>query len=132
MSRSEKLTVNLNVVDLGKVDVLVEEGFYSNRTDFIKTAVRNHLKDHEQDVENYITETQSAVGITYFNQADLLRKREKNERLKVNFVGLFWLANDVDPELAREVFASINVSGVFKADKKLKDALADRIETKQH
>jgi Arc/MetJ-type ribon-helix-helix transcriptional regulator len=47
-SDSEKITINLGYVDLGHIDLMVQDGFYSNRTDFIRTAIRNQLERHAE------------------------------------------------------------------------------------
>jgi len=48
---TEKMTINLGYVDLGHIDLMVQEGFYSNRTDFIRTAIRNQLERHADVVK---------------------------------------------------------------------------------
>jgi Arc/MetJ-type ribon-helix-helix transcriptional regulator len=102
MPDAEKITINMNVVDLGKVDLLVSEGFYANRTDFIRTAIRNLLDRHEDEVKGTMVRRQLAVGVLHFNRDELERlKASGNTPLTIAIAGLFSLANDVPPELAR-------------------------------
>ena len=124
---AEKITINMNVVDLGKVDLLVSEGFYSNRTDFIRTAIRNQLDRHDEVVSSSVRRRQMAVGVLYFNQRDLEAARAAGTKMNISIAGLFSLARDVTPELASEVIESIRVMGVFRASPAVKDALADRV-----
>jgi Arc/MetJ-type ribon-helix-helix transcriptional regulator len=126
MPEAEKITINMNVVDLGKVDLLVSEGFYSNRTDFIRTAIRNQLDRHDDEVKLTVKRHALAIGVMHYDRAELERMRADGGRLSVKLAGLFSLAGDVTPELAREVIASVQVIGVFRASQAVKDALADR------
>lgn len=125
---TEKITINLGAVDLGKVDVLVDEGFYSNRTDFIRTAIRNQLTKHEAEMNSTITRKSMTIGAHHYNRSALEDYRAKGRKVAVSVVGLLSIDADVSPELAREVFASVKVRGVFRAEKAVKDALADRTQ----
>ena len=107
MADAEKITINMNVVDLGKVDLLVEEGFYTNRTDFIRTAIRNQLSKHEDEVSRSIGRREMAIGVLHYGRSDLEELRTDGEYLNINITGLFSLGNDVSPELARATIASI-------------------------
>lgn len=127
MPEAEKITINMNVVDLGKVDLLVSEGFYSNRTDFIRTAIRNQLNRHEDEVKLTVKRHSMAVGVMHYDRAELERMRAEGGTLSVALAGLFSLASDVTPELAREVISSLRVIGVFRASQAVKNALADRM-----
>ncbi len=127
MADTEKVTINMSVVDLGQVDLLVEEGFYSSRTDFIRTAIRNLLNQHSEEVKQSITRRTMAVGALGYNRAELERLRQNGERVEVRVVGLFALTQDVTPELALATIQSIKVMGVFRASEAVKAALADRI-----
>jgi Ribbon-Helix-Helix transcriptional regulator family len=51
---SEKITINLGFVDLGRVDLMVREGFYSNRADFIRTAIRNQLERQDDAIRGRV------------------------------------------------------------------------------
>ncbi|MGE5220994.1 MAG: CopG family transcriptional regulator [Omnitrophica WOR_2 bacterium] len=128
MPDTEKITINMSVVDLGQIDLLVEEGFYSSRSDFIRTAIRNQINQHGEAVRQSITRHSMSVGATGFSRADLEKLRLKGEKLKIRAVGLFALANDVSPELARDTIESLKVLGVFRASEAVKAALADRME----
>ena len=127
MADSEKITINMSVVDLGKVDLLVEEGFYSNRTDFIRTGIRNQLDKHAEEVKQTVTRKTMAVGVVGYGRGNLEARREAGERISAWVVGSLIIADDVPPELARETIESVKVYGVFKANKAVKEALADRI-----
>src|SRR5262245_6584713 len=111
MVDAEKITINMNVVDLGKVDLLVEEGFYANRTDFIRTAIRNQLARHEEEVRHTVSRRQTVVGVLHYARADLERARAAGERLGISVIGLLSLADDVTPDLARDAIDSVRVTG---------------------
>jgi Arc/MetJ-type ribon-helix-helix transcriptional regulator len=126
MTEIEKITINISVVDLGKVDLLVEEGFYANRTDFIRTAIRNQLTRHDDEVRQTVSRRSLIIGVMLYRRKDLERHRAEGQRLKISVAGMLSLADDVTPELARETIESVKVVGVFRASKAVKDALADR------
>jgi Arc/MetJ-type ribon-helix-helix transcriptional regulator len=123
---SEKITINMGAVDLGKIDLLVEEGFYGNRTDFIRTAIRNQLDKHENDTNQVITRKAMAAGALLMNAKDFERYAADGQKLSISVVGLLSFSHDVSPELASEVIESVTVRGVFRASQAVKDALADR------
>jgi Arc/MetJ-type ribon-helix-helix transcriptional regulator len=118
----------MNVVDLGKVDLLVAEGFYSNRTDFIRTAIRNLLDRHDEELKRSAQRWELALGVMHLDRAELEALRAEGKSLIVSITGLFSLGKDVTPELAREVISSVRVVGVFRASQAVKDALADRMK----
>jgi Arc/MetJ-type ribon-helix-helix transcriptional regulator len=124
---TEKITINLGPIDLGQIDLLVEEGFYSNRTDLIRTAIRNQLAVHAQVVQETVVRRALILGMQHFSKADLEATRAANERLDVQVLGLASIAADVSPELARATINSIVVLGAFHATPAVKAALADRI-----
>jgi len=124
---SEKITINMNVVDLGKVDLLVQEGVYSNRTDFIRTAIRNLLDKHSPEIQQSVTRHSYAIGVLLYNHVDLERFRAKGEKLSIRVIGVVVLDKDIPADLAAEVIESVQVRGVFKASEAVKAALADRM-----
>lgn len=123
---SEKITINLGYVDLGRVDLLVQEGFYSNRTDFIRTAIRNQLTTHADSVTQSIERHTLELGLRDYTRADLDAVRDAGEKLHIKVVGLARIASDVTPELARATIGSITVLGALQASAEVKVALADR------
>ena len=127
MADSEKMTININVVDLGKIDLLVEEGFYSNRTDFIRTGIRNQLDKHTDEVKQTVTRKTMVVGAVTYNRKSLEKRQAAGEKISAWVVGSLIIADDVPVELALDTIESIKVYGVIKAKQKIKDALADRI-----
>jgi len=124
---TEKITINLGPIDLGQIDLLVEEGFYSNRTDLIRTAIRNQLAIHAQVVQETVVRRALVLGLQHFSKTDLEAVRAANEQLDVQVLGLASIAADVSPELARATINSIVVLGAFHATPAVKAALADRI-----
>src|SRR5579864_2355783 len=124
---TEKITINLGPVDLGQIDLLVEEGFYSNRTDLIRTAIRNQLSVHAQVVHETVTRRALVLGLQHFTRRDLETVRAANERLNIQVLGLASIASDVSAELALATIDSIVVLGAFHASHAVKAALADRI-----
>jgi Arc/MetJ-type ribon-helix-helix transcriptional regulator len=124
---SEKITINLGFVDLGHVDLLVRDGFYSNRTDFIRTAIRNQLDRHADVARKSAVRRELELGLSHYSRADLERARDAGEMLHIRVLGLASIAGDVPPELARETIASLTVLGAFHATPAVKAALADRL-----
>ena len=123
---SEKITINLGYVDLGQVDLMVQEGFYSNRTDFIRTAIRNQLERHADVVRQSTARNSLDLGLRNFSREDLEAVRRAGEMLNINVLGLASIAEDVTPELARATIASVSVLGALHASPAVKAALADR------
>jgi Arc/MetJ-type ribon-helix-helix transcriptional regulator len=124
---SEKLTINLGYVDLGHIDLLVREGFYSNRSDFIRTAIRTQLDRHTDAVKQSVARRQLDLGLRQYSRLDLEAIREAGESLHIQVLGLAVIASDVSPELARATIASIQVLGALQASPEVKAALSDRI-----
>ena len=124
---SEKVTINLGYVDLGRVDLLVQEGFYSNRTDFIRTAIRNQIAAHADSVAQSIERHTLELGLRDYSRADLEAIRAAGEKLHIKVVGLARIAADVTPDLALATIGSITVLGALQASAEVKSALAKRI-----
>lgn len=124
---NEKITINLGYVDLGRIDLLVREGFYANRSDFIRTAIRKQLDAHEGAVTNSLQRHTLELGLRHYTRADLEAVRSAGEVLHVKVVGLASIAADVTPELALATIGSITVLGGLQAPAEVKKALADRI-----
>ena len=124
---SEKITINLGYVDLGHVDLLVQEGFYSNRTDFIRTAIRNQLDRHNESVRQSVARHQLELGLRRYSREDLEAVQAAGETLHIQVLGLASIADDVSPELALRTIASIHVLGALHISPMLKSALSDRI-----
>jgi len=127
-SDSEKITINLGYVDLGHIDLLVQEGFYSNRTDFIRTAIRNQIERHAEVVRQAVTRKSVDLGLRHFSREDLEAVRDAGQVLDIRVLGLATIAPDVTPELARAAIASLTVLGALHASAAVKAALADRIK----
>ena len=123
---SEKITINLGFVDLGHIDLMVRDGFYSNRTDFIRTAIRNQLERHADVVRQSVARNTLALGLCRYSRSDLEAARDRGELLHINVLGLATIDPDVTPDLARQVIASIKVLGALHASSAVKAALADR------
>jgi Arc/MetJ-type ribon-helix-helix transcriptional regulator len=124
---SEKITINLGFVDLGHIDLLVREGFYSNRTDFIRAAIRNQLDRHNDAVKQVVARHQLELGLRQYSRQDLEAVRAAGETLHIQVLGLAVIAPDVSAELARKTIASIHVLGALQASPAVKAALNDRI-----
>ena len=125
---SEKITINLGPIDLGQIDLLVSEGFYANRSDLIRTAIRNQLQTHADVVRQTVARRSLVLGMHHYTRADLERAREAGERLQIQVLGLASIAHDVPPELALDTIESIVVLGALHASSAVKAALAGRIE----
>jgi Arc/MetJ-type ribon-helix-helix transcriptional regulator len=129
MSETEKITINLGLVDLGQIDLLVQEGFYQNRTDFIRTAIRNQLSTHAEAVRQTVARKTLVLGLESYTRRDLEAVREAGETLEIKVLGLATIADDVSPELALQTIDSIAVLGALRASPAVKAALKDRIQT---
>ena len=126
-AESEKITINLGYVDLGHIDLLVQEGFYSNRTDFIRTAIRNQLNNHGDVLKQTVARRSMVLGLQHFSREDLERVRKAGEQLHIQVLGLASINDDVSPRLAAQTIASISVLGALRASPAVRAALADRI-----
>ena len=124
---SEKITINLGYVDLGHIDLMVQEGFYSNRTDFIRTAIRNQLERHADVVKQSTARKHLDLGLRHYSREDLETARSEGEMLHIRVLGLASIGPDVTPELARATVASVVVLGALHASPAVKAALADRM-----
>ncbi|WP_036264489.1 CopG family transcriptional regulator [Methylocapsa aurea] len=124
---SEKITINVGYVDLGYIDLLVREGFYSNRTDLIRTAIRNQLTSHSDAVKQSIVRQTLELGLRRYGREHLEAVRAAGDRLRIRVIGLATIADDVTPELALETIESITVLGALQASKAVKAALSGRI-----
>jgi Arc/MetJ-type ribon-helix-helix transcriptional regulator len=124
---TEKITINLGIIDLGQIDLLVQEGFYSNRTDFIRTAIRNQLATHAEVVKQTVARRTLVLGLQHYTRHDLEAVRAAGQKLQIQVLGLASIAEDVSPDLARATIDSVVVLGALHASPAVKAALADRI-----
>ena len=126
-SDTEKITVNLGPVDLGQIDLLVREGFYSNRTDLIRTAIRNQLASHAEIIKQTVARKNLVLGLQHYSRRDLEAVRDAGEKLQIQVLGLASIGADVTPKLALETIDSVVVLGALHASPAVKAALAGRI-----
>jgi Arc/MetJ-type ribon-helix-helix transcriptional regulator len=124
---SEKITINLGLVDLGQIDLLVQEGFYSNRTDLIRTAIRNQLSTHADIIKQVVARKSLVLGLQHYSRADLEAVQHAGQKLQIQVLGLASIGADVTPELALATIDSISVLGALHASPAVKAALAGRI-----
>ncbi len=124
---SEKLTLNLGYVDLGHIDLLVQDGFYANRSDFIRTAIRNQIERHAEVLHRATTRQGLDLGLRHYDRATLEAARDRGEMLHINVLGLASIADDVSADLARATIASVTVLGALAASPAVKAALCDRL-----
>jgi Arc/MetJ-type ribon-helix-helix transcriptional regulator len=128
-SELEKITINMAPVDLGQIDLLVREGFYQNRTDFIRTAIRNQLVTHAEALRETVARKTLVLGLQHYTRRDLEAVRAAGEKLRIRVLGLASIADDVSPELALATIDSLEVLGTFRASPAVKSALAERIRS---
>ena len=124
---TEKITINLGAIDLGQIDLLVQEGFYSNRTDLIRTAIRNQLATHGETLRQTVARRTLVLGLQHFSKRDLEAVRKAGTRLRIQVLGLVRIADDVTPALAAQTIESISVLGALHASAAVKAALTGRI-----
>jgi|SRR5688500_5384311 len=127
-AESEKITINLGFVDLGHIDLLVQEGFYSNRTDFIRTAIRNQVLSHGEVLKSTVARRSMVLGLQRYTRRDLENVLAAGEQLHIHVLGLATIDDDVPAQLARQTIASVVVLGALRASREVKAALADRIQ----
>lgn len=128
VTRVEKVTINLGVVDLGRIDLLVQEGFFSNRTDLIRTAVRSLLQEHREALGDHVRNRTLTLGVETLTAARLQDALRLGEQLDLRVLGLVVIADDVSPEIAAEAIGSIEVLGVLQASPAVKRALKGRVK----
>jgi Arc/MetJ-type ribon-helix-helix transcriptional regulator len=126
VDRSEKITINIGLVDLGQIDLLVDEGFYANRTDFIRTAIRRQLETRSGSVNETVSRRSLTLGTQHYSRRELEELRSAGRTVELRVLGLATLADDVSPELALATIASVEVLGAFRAPRAVKAALASR------
>ena len=124
--KSEKITINIGLVDLGEIDVLVDEGFFANRTDFIRTAIRRQLESRSSAVDRTVARRELTLGSQYYSRRDLEEVRASGGMVQLRVLGLATIAADVSPELALATIAAVEVLGAFRAPEAVKAALAQR------
>ena len=124
---NEKITINLGFIDLGQIQLLVQEGFYSNRTDFIRTAIRNQIDRHSETVRQVVTRKSVDMGLRHISAAELTAAKAAGQMLDIRVLGLAVIADDVSPELAVATISAVNVLGALQATDAVKAALVDRI-----
>jgi Arc/MetJ-type ribon-helix-helix transcriptional regulator len=124
--KSEKITINVGLVDLGQIDLLVSEGFFGNRTDFIRTAIRRQLESRSSAVDRTVARRALILGSEHYSRRDLEALRDAGRMVEVRVLGLASIADDVSPELALETIAGVEVLGAFRAPRAVKAALASR------
>jgi Arc/MetJ-type ribon-helix-helix transcriptional regulator len=125
--KTEKITLNLSLIDLGQIDLLVQEGFYANRTDFLRTAARAQLSVHADALQRTVERKTMVLGLESYTRQQLEDLRAAGRQLQIRVLGLATIADDVSPELARETIESVEVLGAFRASSAVKAALRDRI-----
>jgi Arc/MetJ-type ribon-helix-helix transcriptional regulator len=123
---TEKITINLGYVDLGHIDLLVQDGFYSNRTDLIRTAIRNQIERHAEAAKRSVERKSLDLGLRHYTTADLEAARAAGQPIDIRVLGLASIAADVTPDLARAAIGSVSVLGALQASPAVKAALADR------
>ena len=126
IEKTEKITINLGLVDLGEIDLLVGEGFYANRTDFIRSAIRRQLETRSAAVQDTVARRTLELGTLHYTRAQLEEIRATGHTVQLRVLGLGSIANDVSPELALATIESVEVLGAFRASREVKAALAPR------
>ena len=126
VDKSEKITINVGLVDLGQIDLLVNEGFYANRTDFIRTAIRRQLESRAEAVNNTVARRALTLGTQHLSRRDLEELRDAGQTIDLHVLGLATIANDVSADLALATISSVEVLGAFRAPKAVKAALVNR------
>jgi Arc/MetJ-type ribon-helix-helix transcriptional regulator len=127
VDRTEKITINVGLVDLGQIDLLVQEGFFANRTDFIRTAIRRQLETRSSAVDDSVARRTLTLGSQHYSRGDLEQLRAAGRTVDIRVLGLASLADDVSVDLALATITSVEVLGAFRAPRPVKQALVPRI-----
>lgn len=127
MPETEKITINMNIVELGTIDLLVEQGLYSNRTDFIRTAIRNLLNSHSDIIKQTVARKSSTIGIVVYDRKRLEAVRASGKLLEIKVIGMVYVSDDVSPELALATIASLEVNGGIRGPRRVLEVLGDRM-----
>jgi Arc/MetJ-type ribon-helix-helix transcriptional regulator len=128
MPDTEKITINMSAVDLGKIDLLVQESLYSNRTDFIRSAIRGQLDKHNLEIQQSVMRNSFVIGALSYSRSDLEKRKDKGEKYIISILGLLHLHEDISPELAVDVIESVKILGIFIASAEVKAALNSRMK----
>lgn len=123
MADTEKITINMNAVELGKIDLLVEQGHYSNRTDFIRSAIRSQLEKHSAEVQQSIARNEYVIGAVWHDRKEFEKYKVNGEKMKISVVGLLHIPADVPAQLVDDVVESVKVYGIFQASESVKSVL---------
>ncbi|MGI8712220.1 MAG: CopG family transcriptional regulator [Solirubrobacteraceae bacterium] len=126
VEKSEKITINVGLIDLGQIDLLVSEGFFANRTDFIRTAIRRQIESRSGSVDSTVARRELIMGSEHYSRRDLEELRDAGQMVELRVLGLASIADDVSPELALATIAAVEVLGAFRAPRAVKAALASR------
>ena len=126
VDKSEKITINVGLVDLGQIDLLISEGFFGNRTDFIRTAIRRQLESRASVLETTVARRELVLGSAHYNRQDLEALRDSGQMVELRVLGLASIADDVSPDLAVATIAAVEVLGAFRASRAVKAALTSR------
>ncbi len=126
VEKSEKITINVGLVDLGQIDLLVSEGFFANRTDFIRTAIRRQLESRSSSVDSTVARRELILGSEHYSRRELEELRDAGRMVELRVLGLASIADDVSPELALATISRVEVLGAFRAPRPVKEALASR------
>ncbi len=124
---TEKITINLGAVDLGQIDLLVDQGFYSNRTDFIRTAIRNQISVHSTEIKKITSEKLYAMGVIGIGKKELERMKAEGKKYEIKLVGMLVITNDVTPELAAETLDCVKVYGIIRAPEEVKKVILKQV-----
>lgn len=112
---TEKITINLGFVDLGRIDLLVREGFYASRSDLIRAAIRAQLDRHDSAVAPTIVRDDFVMGLRDVTLAELQGMADANQVLDLRVIGLARFASDIPAELVASTIRSIEVLGTIQA-----------------
>jgi len=129
-NRTEKATINIGIMELAQIDLLVENMIYTNRSDFIRTAIRNQLEMHKSDIERLYLQTkansfepesqvQGGIGIYRLRKAALSDAMKSNKKLHIMVMGILLIDKDISPELFEATVESIKIYGKIQAQKSI-------------
>lgn len=123
INSTEKITINVNTSDLGKIDLLIHEGYYSNRTDFIKSAIKSQVNKHDDEINMILSSKKKKdwfVGVYVLTEDELQALKRYGRKKAIRGMGLLIVDKDVSLDLMKTSISAIETYGVCRCSSEIK------------